>query len=118
MMTFDRARDIVAAINARCFVTMEIATNLPDLDGVSLAEMVEATAMVRNANAAAVAKAKLAGGGYKIRMVPDDRLIAAVYAIDHFPISNEPILALPADEHHLRALAVVRIKAEMSEAAE
>lgn len=110
MMTLDRAREIVKAINARCFVHMGLEHDLPSLEGVSLADMVEATAMIRNVNKVNQAAAKFSGGQYSVTMVPDDRLIAAVYAIDHYPMSNEPVLALPRPGgKRLCALAVVNI---------
>lgn len=118
MMTLERAREIVKAVNARCFVTMGLERDLPSLEGISLGEMVEATAMVRNANKAAESLAKLSGGTYSISMVPDDRLIAAAYAIDHFPISDEPILALPLGVRHLRVLVAAQIPTEQLEIAE
>ncbi|MEW6256928.1 MAG: hypothetical protein AB1592_13315 [Pseudomonadota bacterium] len=94
-MTPERAQDIVSAINARCFVTMGIDQELYSLEGVSLAEMIEAAAIVQAKNAAAEAHARAHGGGYSISMVPAHRLIAAVYVVEHYEPAREPILYLP-----------------------
>lgn len=102
-MTPERAREIVKAINNRCFFKMGLADVIISLDGVTLAEMVEAAAMVRGGNA----KAEPVDGMKTIMMVPDDRLIAAVYALDHYAVDSEPVLFVP-DGKALRALYVAR----------
>lgn len=116
-MTPERAQEIVTAINARGFYTIGLwheGRPLGSLEGVGLAEMIEAKNAVEAANAQEEAHAKETGGGYTIRIVPDDRLIAAVYAIEHYPASSEPIVMLPrrpvfADEPRHVAIAVVPI---------
>ncbi|WP_439392386.1 hypothetical protein ACRQ5Q_22585 [Bradyrhizobium sp. PMVTL-01] len=108
-MELSRAREIVQAINARCFVTIGLDKDLPSLEDVSLGEMMEATNMVRNANQAARAAAEINGGGCTISIVPDDRLIAAVYTLHHYPCSREPILSIPfgaARQHVVAVLAI------------
>lgn len=95
-MTPERAIEIVQAINNRMFVTMDLPVpqSLP-LTGVSLAQMVEAKDIVKGLNANAHAAVRAPGETYSTSVVPDDRLIAAVYAIEHFPPDNQPILRLP-----------------------
>lgn len=95
-MTPERAQEIVSAINARCLVTMGIEQPMARLEGVSLAEMLEAKDIVKAQNETAKSQARDHGGGYSIQMVPDDRLIAAVYVIGHYHPSRDPILYLPA----------------------
>lgn len=94
-MRIDRALEIVTAINERCFFTMGITETLAPLSGVSLAEMIEAKAEVEAFNRDEEARQKAEGGSRKIRVVPDDRLIAAAYCAEHYPVSNEAILSLP-----------------------
>lgn len=113
-LTIERAREIVRAINARAFVTMGMADELASLEGVSLAQMLEAVRMISNANAARRAAAAVNGGGVTIDVIPDDRLVAAVYAIHHYPASREPILSIPAAGHRLRCLAVVLVNEDRS----
>lgn len=108
MMTLERAIDIVTAVNGRAFVTMDLPGDLSPLVDVSLADMLRAKAMVEQANVDARLAAEQEGGGYVIRVVPDDRLIAAVYALDHYPNSREAVLAVPVEgrEGYVKALAV------------
>lgn len=113
-LTIERAREIVRAINARAFVTMGMADELASLEGVSLAQMLEAVRMISNANAARRAAAAINGGGFTIDVIPGDRLIAAVYAIQHYPASREPILSIPAAGRRLRCLAVVLVNEDRS----
>ncbi|MFG1332067.1 hypothetical protein V5F41_12545 [Xanthobacter autotrophicus] len=94
-MTPERAREILAAINNRALITMGIDQPLLSIEGVTLSEMLEAKAMVVAQNERAQADAQQNGGGYRIAVVPDDRLIAAAYALQHFAISRDPILCLP-----------------------
>lgn len=109
MMHIARARDIVRAINARCFTTLGLEHDLPSLDGVSLAEMIEAKRVVENVNAANEAAAKFSGGRRTIHVVPDDRLIAAVYTLHHYHDSREPILSIPAGATRNKVVAVLTI---------
>lgn len=109
MMTLERAREIVTAINDRCMATIGLPAKLASLEGVSLEEMIEAKRLVENANTVNQAAAKFSGGSYSISMVPDDRLIAAVYVLDHYPDSSEPILSVPGRRGHQRVVAVVEL---------
>jgi hypothetical protein len=106
-----RAIEITRAVNARAYVSMGISTDCPSLDGISLAEMLEAKRIVEDGNRAAKAKATAEGGSCSISIIPDDRLIAAVYAIHHYQPDNGPILCLPQptfDGSHI-AIAVVAL---------
>ncbi|GAB4071697.1 hypothetical protein KHC28_00185 [Ancylobacter sonchi] len=96
-MDIARAHEIVAAINARSLVTIGIEQPLGSLAGVTLLEMIEAKAAVERENVAAIEAAKAKGGGYSINLVPDDRLIAATYALEHFTPSREAILCIPVN---------------------
>jgi hypothetical protein len=98
-MTEDRAANIVRAINQRCFVTMGVGDGaLDSLEGVSLADMLAAVAKVRAANDDAEARQRAEGGSRSIFMLPDDRLTAAVYVMEHYQDndSGENILQLPS----------------------
>jgi hypothetical protein len=116
-MTPDRAKTIVGAINDRAFVSMGIGDGaLPSLEGVSLAEMIEAATVVRALNTAAEVRQRAEGGSVTISVVPDDRLIAAVYCMEHFPCDDESILCVPASRQERflggrthKALAVVAV---------
>ncbi|MFG1376111.1 hypothetical protein [Xanthobacter autotrophicus] len=110
-MTPERAREIVAAINNRALITIGIDQPLLSIEGVTLAEMLEAKAMVVAQNKRAEAEARQRGGRYSISMVPDDRLIAAAYALQHFAVSQEPILCLPIRDFRAShaAIAVVAV---------
>lgn len=107
-MNLDRAREIVIAINDRAMVTMDLPAKLDPLSDLSLADMLEAKRLVKNANAAAQAAAAVNGGGYRISVIPDDRLIAAVYTLEHYYSQPTAILAVPSGiPGRLKALAVV-----------
>ena len=97
----DRASEIVAAINARLFATMDIGDGaLNSLADISLADMIEAKRVVEQANEASRDGPREPGESYSISMVPDDRLIAAVYCAERFPVDGEePILCLPLSEN-------------------
>lgn len=120
-MTPERAQEIVTSINNRCMFTMDLgeADKLGSLRDVSLAEMLEATEMVR-------AKNKLAQsspGPHTISCVPADRLIAAAYCMEHFPVDeNEAILVMPMSrsegfwhESNRKALAILPLKQSQNE---
>lgn len=108
-MEITRAREIVSAINARCFTTLGFDHALPPLDDVSLAEMIEAKRIVENTNDASKAAAKFSGGRYTTSVIPDDRLIAAVYCMDHYPCSRDPVLAVPHGATRQKVVAVLTI---------
>lgn len=93
-MSLSQAKEIVSAINNRAMVTVGIDVSLPELRNISLSDMLEAKLMVQEQNKREK-ESRQASGTYTISVVPDDRLIAAVYAITHFPPSEEPILNLP-----------------------
>jgi hypothetical protein len=118
MMDLARARQIVIAICNRSFVTMGFQQDLESLDGISLAEMLEAARMVENANTAARAVSALTGEGHTSHVVPADRLIAAVYAFENYEPSRAPILALPHWSGKLRVIAVATLEVPANENAE
>lgn len=94
-MDINQARTIVSAINSRCYATAGIDVELGDLSEVSLPQMLEAKGIVESANRAAEEKAKNTATSFSISMVPDDRLIAAVYCSLHYRPDDVPILCLP-----------------------
>lgn len=112
MLTLERAIEIVTAVNGRALVTMDLPGDLSPLDGVSLAEMLQAKALVAQENADAKRIAAAHGGAYSIRVVPDDRLIAAVYVLDHYHHSKTAILAIPDKRFPdcVKALAVQTVE--------
>jgi len=117
-MTPERAREIVSAINDRCFFTMKLVESPKSLAGVTLAEMLEAKTIVEAENDAA----ESVNGSYTIKMVPDDRLIAAAYCMEHYPVSDEAILVMPTSrrerfwhETERKALAIVPLNASAIE---
>jgi hypothetical protein len=98
VMTDERALEIVRAINQRCYETMGVNDKpLASLDDVSLQNMLTARDLVEAINSRTEQEQKENGGSRTIHMVPDPRLIAAVYCIAHYPEDGkEPILCLPA----------------------
>ena len=117
MMTIDRAREIVVAILGRAFVTMDLPGDLSSLTGVSLLDMIHAKEIVEQHNKDAAAAAKLNGGSYSISVVPDDRLIAAVYVLEHYPHSDDAILAVPVKSFlgNVKAVAVQVVEVQKDE---
>lgn len=114
-MTPERAQEIVTAINNRCMFTMDLfgVDKLHSLKGVSLAEMLEAKEVIEAQNRAA----ESVDGSRTIKMIPDDRLIAAAYCMEHYPASDEAILVMPCTrsegfwhETKRKALAIVPLK--------
>lgn len=106
-MSLARAREIVTAVCQRGFYTMGLCDVVQSLDGVSLPEMVEAAALVGAANRMADASP----GPKVIQVVPDHRLIAAVYALEHFTPDDTPIVLLPPqrDGAGHKAISVVML---------
>lgn len=112
-MTPQRALEIVSAINDRCMFTMELCDNPKSLAGVSLAEMIEAKGIIEAQNDAA----ESVNGSRTIKLIPDDRLIAAAYCMEHYEPSNEAIVVMPMTkregfwhETKRKALAVLPLK--------
>jgi hypothetical protein len=122
IMTPERAKEIVSAINDRCFYTMGIGTGkLDSLEGVTLGEMLQAKEIVEQGNASASS----AGGSYSISLIPDDRLIAAAYCMEHYPVSQAAIVVMPmtrgevfSHESDRKALAIVPVNSSASESEE
>lgn len=113
-MDFDRALKIVSAINDRCFYAMGLVDKVGSLQGVSLAEMIRAKAIVAAANA------KEKPGPHTIHVVPDDRLIAAAYALEYFAPSKEAVAMVPTRQwpYDRRALGVVGLEPETKQEGE
>jgi len=109
-MTPERAQEIVTAINNQALYSMGVygPDRLAPLEGISLADMIEAKRIVEEGN-----KTREGPGPHTIHCVPDDRLIAAAYVLQHYPSSEEAVLYVPearrmfSDSHTHRALAVV-----------
>ena len=113
MMMIEEAVAIVKAINARCLYNMGLCEPPVRLRGVSLAEMIEAKEIVAKSNEKAEREAN--GGSHSIRLIPDDRLIAAAYCMEHYPCEAEDaIMIMPMSrneqfwhETKFKALAIV-----------
>ena len=120
-MTPERAQEIVTAINNRCLFTIDAvdAVNLGSLRGVSLAEMMEAKSIIEAENLAAV----VVDGVRWIKQVPADRLIAAAYCMEHYPVSeDDAIILMPMSrsecfwhEARRKVLAIVPLKQSQNE---
>jgi|GEM_PF-2082113 len=117
-LTFDRALSINSRIAKRAYLTMGLTDNpvLPTLEDVSLAEMVAAVQMVREHNDTC----EPVNGTRHFYVVPDDRLIAAVYVAIHYSVDTEqPIVIEPEkndfDQWVMKAVAIVDVteKAEL-----
>lgn len=98
MMELARAIKIVAAINDRAMFTMGMVEKVRSLEGVSLAEMIEAKTLVE--------------AGDDKPIIPDDRLIAAAYCAEHYDVDMGGIIVLPGeDESERKVLAVLSVAA-------
>ena len=97
-MTPERAAEIVSAINDRALYQLGMVQKLGSLAGVSLAEMVEAKNVIEAGNLEARQRQEREGGSITIRTIPDDRLIAAAYALEHYRPTFEAIAVVPTSE--------------------
>lgn len=103
-MTLDRALEITSAICARSWATdIDGDYPQPSLVGISLREMLEACEVVEASNVPPA----LPSGIRVIHVVPDPRLVAAVYAFEHYEPSARAILAVPGQSGTIRMLAVI-----------
>lgn len=111
-MDLNRAQEIVSAINDRAFFNMGLKDTVASLGGISLAEMLEAKSVVEADNDERQRRQQMEGGAVRFRVVPDDRLIAAAYALEHYYPDNGAVVAMPFVEwpHDRRALAVVGLE--------
>lgn len=111
-MTPERAAEIVSAINERALFQLDLVASVKPLTDVSLAEMLEAKTMVQAANVAARERQKAEGESITISVVPDDRIIAAAYTLEHFLPSNEAVAVVPTRQwpYDRRVLAVVGLE--------
>lgn len=105
MMDLARALEIVWAICDRSMFTLGLVEKVSSLEGVSLAEMIEATHLVEAEDAKPIEPGKLR----TLNVIPDDRLIAAVYCAEHYDVSIGTILILPEQDGDRKALAVVSL---------
>ncbi len=92
LMDLKRALWICKAINQRMFFAMGIGDGKVDpLRTVTLSEMLEARCRVELENMAALpGKDKMR----TLHVIPADRLIAAVYALEHFDPNNEAVVVM------------------------
>lgn len=110
-MTRERAAEIVAAICYRSFHAMDMGISaVPErpLDGVTLAEMLEARALVEANNNEAIAVQRDIGGKITLSVIPDDRLIAAAFALENYPSTQRVIVAQPQPHYHTMKVLLVR----------
>ena len=101
-----RALSIVAAICERSFHAMGVAALVEELQAVSLAEMLEAKRQVKAENG----KPPI-DGKQTVYVVPDDRLIAAAYALANYEPSHGAVVSEPDGDGLVKALAIVRLTA-------
>ncbi|MBS7699199.1 MULTISPECIES: hypothetical protein [unclassified Chelatococcus] len=106
-MPISRAIEIVGMICHRSFHAMGVTVRVGDLDGVSLAAMVEAKRLVEAEN-----DKPAVDGARTIHVVPDDRLIAAAYALANYEPRHGAVVSEPDGDGLTKALAIVRITAE------
>lgn len=108
-MSFDRALEIVHAINNRAFFGMglNIVGPIGSLEGVSLAQMLEAVTVVKAHDSASEGTFPRT-----IHVVPAERLIAAAFVLEHYEPSTEAIVVAPTRQwpYDRRALAVVGLE--------
>jgi len=110
LMELDRAIAIVKAINQRCFCAMGIADKVDSLDGVSLSQMLAAKDRLQLESATS----RSVDGVRRFYTVPDDRLIAAAYALQHYDGDDNAIVVVPGrdmfGEPCRKALGVVQLE--------
>lgn len=93
-MDLDRAKRITGWCIANKMVTMGVGDDsVPDLDGISLAELLEANHMVKADNGE-----KNEDGTTSMQMFCDDRLVAALYTFYNYDAESgddiEPLVRL------------------------
>lgn len=116
-MNLERAFEIVSIVNDMAFYSMGLwdeGKPVRGLANISLGEMLEAKRLVEEGNAAPAAE-----GSRTIHVVPDDRLIAAAYALFHYEPNGDAILIMPArsaffETDHV-AIACVRLNRQSGE---
>jgi len=103
-MDLERAKEIVHAVNSVAYATIGVPNFLSPqwLEKVPLAEMIEAKALVENDNKG---RPSNSDGSKSFSIIPDDRLIAAVYVLLHYDAGRAPILT---DSRLDRALGMLR----------
>lgn len=108
-MTYERAREIVVAICNRSFLAMGMPQHPEgDLADVSLIDMLTATAMVEVHN-----RRPGPGPGRVIQVIPDPRLIAAVFTLENYDVRGGSIAASSKDMKDAKVVAVLRSTLEV-----
>ncbi|MBX3494485.1 hypothetical protein [Chelatococcus sp.] len=105
-MPVPRALEIVGMICHRSFHASGLADVVGNLNGISLAEMIEAKRLVEAEN-----RKPSIGGTRTIHVVPDDSLIAAAYALANYEPSHGAVVSEPDGDGLVKALAIVRLTA-------
>lgn len=105
-MELDRAKTIVQAVVARSLLTLGIGKleSLPSLKGVSLDDMIRAAARLRHHE-----EPSTDGKGKRFYVIPDDRLIAAVYTLEHYHPGGEAIAVRRDDDGRTLGIVVLPI---------
>ncbi len=102
VLSLDRAIAICDAISDRVFFPMGLVATARPLEGVSLDEMLRAAALVRQANR----DAKAVNGTTAYHVVPDDRLIAAAYVLQHYDAGDDQVAVPGAEEGTVKVLGI------------
>lgn len=112
-MPLERARELCSIVNSYAYATLGVKAATPLPKDVSLFDLVQAREIVERENKR-LETAPADGGSRSFYMLPDPRLIAAVYAIEHYPVGPQAIILRPAtkeeafwNETNFVALAVV-----------
>ena len=105
-MPIERAVEIVKAICEHGFHAIGLSETVGTLGGVSLLEMIEAARLIKAENGRPAED-----GSRSVYVVPDDRLIAAAYALANYQPSRGAIVSAPTAEGLINAMAIVRITA-------
>ncbi|MGK9200455.1 hypothetical protein [Sinorhizobium meliloti] len=110
LMELDRAIAIVKAIYQRCICATDVVEKVNSLEGVSLSQMLAAKDRLQLENATS----RSVDGVRRFYTVPDDRLIAAAYALEHYDGDENAIVVVPGrdmfGEPCRKALGVVQLE--------
>ena len=119
ILTLTEAKALVKAIN-NCSMWQiigrdEYAPDLSLLEKHSLAECLKAVWMVKREDDRHNEALKKLNGGQRFHILPDDRLIAAAYALANYHISREPVVSAPATKFTAKALGILSVEIEQEE---
>ncbi len=107
-MPLEEAKRVVRALIGPSLNAMGVPSiKRETLDGVSLADCVFAAHRVKLADEASIAAQRRHGGTLTLSVIPDERLIAAVFALARYHPNNEPIAIIDG-----RGIFVLPIKEE------